>query len=699
MALTKINGDVIEANAISSTHLASGAVTHSSLSSITTDNVSEGSTNLYYSDSSVETYLDGGTSTPTFASATVSGALTVTGDLNITGDINSYNVTDLDVTDQTITLGAGQIEANSGGSGIIVDGSSASLLWDETNTEWDFNNNVHISAANGELKLTSTANSNNNLRLYQGTNSYLIASNNVYMSANSNSDMFNLVNGNVGIGEASPITPLHVKMATGKNILFQDALSSAAIKFTTDAGAGYAAGTINASSLAINADSGGNLAVGGTTPVAKLHVQGTGTSGQVSTSFLLENASSGTAGMDITGAAGSSRLRFLYGGGPSTGTNTLTEALNIVLEGSSAGNVGIGTDNPDQPLTVVGSSTAVAGKFLGEGGPHGLVIGGNDAGFGYLSHVSTGNYDLKIDSSGNVQIGGVNHQNLSGSTKELTIGTTGDTSNDGGGISFTHNSVLGSYILGQKGAMTIAHYIDGSDIIFRTNEGGTNADRVRITGDGGGGALLVGGETSMDAQVLDGTGSAGALYIGNTARSYPVIAMVSQHRKWLSDYVTNDGSLRTYDSVANHETQITDTSGRVTFPKQPHILFSPRYSGGSGFANTHNENTSYSRGTLSTTVVGGYARITVPVAGLYLVTFNTICDSGTGRMDTIIAVNGGAVTTGLNDTNTSGFHYRSHAITLDLAANDYLTFSNDDWYDASANSYTTWRNVSVTLIG
>jgi hypothetical protein len=97
-----------------------------------------------YTDSDVETYLDGGTSTPTFASATVSGTLTVTGDLDITGDINSYNVTDLDVTDQTITLGAGQTEANSGGSGIIIDGSNASILWDETNDEWDFNKGVNI---------------------------------------------------------------------------------------------------------------------------------------------------------------------------------------------------------------------------------------------------------------------------------------------------------------------------------------------------------------------------------------------------------------------------------------------------------------------------------------------------------------------------------------------------------------------------
>src|SRR6056300_1090129 len=108
----------------------------------------DGSGNLTFAttdtDSDVETYLDGGSSTPTFASATVSGTLTVTGDLDITGDINSYNVTDLDVTDQTITLGAGQTEANSGGSGIIIDGSNASILWDETNDEWDFNKSINV---------------------------------------------------------------------------------------------------------------------------------------------------------------------------------------------------------------------------------------------------------------------------------------------------------------------------------------------------------------------------------------------------------------------------------------------------------------------------------------------------------------------------------------------------------------------------
>src|SRR6056300_1496315 len=119
-----------------------------------------------YTDSDVETYLDGGSSTPTFASATVSGTLTVTGDLDITGDINSYNVTDLDVTDKTITLGAGQTEANSGGSGIIVDGSNASILWDETNDEWDFNKNVNVTGTAQVERIGANSTVNSNYAVY-----------------------------------------------------------------------------------------------------------------------------------------------------------------------------------------------------------------------------------------------------------------------------------------------------------------------------------------------------------------------------------------------------------------------------------------------------------------------------------------------------------------------------------------------------
>lgn len=158
----KIPNDYIDINHIADNSITT-AMLHtgftlpiSSLTSIDTNDITEGSTNLFYTDARVDSHLSGGTGV-TYSSGEISigqavstsdsptfADLTVTGNLNITGDINSYNVTDLDITDQTITLGAGQIEANSGGSGIIIDGASASILWDETNDQFDFNKGINI---------------------------------------------------------------------------------------------------------------------------------------------------------------------------------------------------------------------------------------------------------------------------------------------------------------------------------------------------------------------------------------------------------------------------------------------------------------------------------------------------------------------------------------------------------------------------
>ena len=91
-------------------------------------NTGQGATEVHLMNQNVRT-----SDSPTFQD------LTIQGNLSITGDINSYNVTDLDVTDKTITVGSGQTEANSGGSGLIVDGSGASLLWDEADNYWAIN--------------------------------------------------------------------------------------------------------------------------------------------------------------------------------------------------------------------------------------------------------------------------------------------------------------------------------------------------------------------------------------------------------------------------------------------------------------------------------------------------------------------------------------------------------------------------------
>jgi len=77
----------------------------------------------------------------------ITGDLAVSGNLNIVGDINSTSVTNLDVTDKTITVAnnAGSA-ANANGAGIVVDtgGTNPSLTYTSANDEWNFNKNLVV---------------------------------------------------------------------------------------------------------------------------------------------------------------------------------------------------------------------------------------------------------------------------------------------------------------------------------------------------------------------------------------------------------------------------------------------------------------------------------------------------------------------------------------------------------------------------
>src|SRR6056300_632174 len=233
------------------------------------------------------------TDSPTFNNLTltndiaVGGDLNLTGDLNITGDVNSLSVTDLDVADKTITLGAGQVESASGGSGIIVDGSSASILWDETNTSWDFNESVEI-AAGKNIRVNTVNDVGNTANIIYRSSTNTIVGNNA-------SALVVQDGGNVGIGTSSPAAKLNVYTDAGRDFRVDHGTANRTI-LSTDRGMIVKAGGGYSLELNTGSDGGsilfqdngvthsqfnasGNLALGttthfGTGGAAKLSVAG-----------------------------------------------------------------------------------------------------------------------------------------------------------------------------------------------------------------------------------------------------------------------------------------------------------------------------------------------------------------------------------------------------------------------------------------
>ena len=147
--------------------------------------------------------------------------------------------------------------------------------------------------------------------------------------------------------------------------------------------------------------------------------------------------------------------------------------------------------------------------------------------------------------------------------------------------------------------------------------------------------------------------------------------------------------------TAGTERMKIDNAGRVTTPSQPHIFGSPNNSSGSGIANAFYTHSNYPAIGLSFS----NSRITVPVAGVYLITYNSIAANGTGREDINVLINGVARFQSLTATNESGYRQNNVANAMKLNANDYIQFDHDDWYSSGGTGYDSWKTASVTLLG
>jgi hypothetical protein len=438
MALTKITAAIIEDGAITASALSDNSI------GITQLNVSDGTSGQFlktdgsgnlsfasvpagYTDSDVDTKLAAGVgnilttgyiagpATFTIDPAAVgdnTGTVVIAGNLQVDGTTTTINSTTMTVDDLNITLASGAANAAAAnGAGITVDGASATITYDGTNDEWDFNKDINVTGtitASGNLgigttspsdylfgdltvtngtsagiTLASATNSIGTLAFADGTSGntayrgfvqYSHITDGLYFGTSGATALTINNSGNVGIGTDSPATLLHIKADSNLTTDFPLTIENAADSLDLGIGAYGLSNTVGTSqgsdfvynvgrhhifqsdgSEKVRFDTSGNVGIGTTSPLQKLVVSDGGGYGfefapnNSSVNQILSYDRSGGAYRDFKISA--NEIRLGYG---QAGAN---EAMRI----DSSGNVGIGTTSPNAPLEINGGTSMTGG--------------------------------------------------------------------------------------------------------------------------------------------------------------------------------------------------------------------------------------------------------------------------------------------------------------------------------------------------
>jgi len=262
------------------------------------------------------------------------GTLVVAGNLQVDGTTTTINSTTMTVDDLNITLASGAANAAAAnGAGITVDGASATLTYNGTNDDWNFNKALNITG-----NLTSTGIDDN------------ATSTAITISSSQN----------VGIGtNPSPAlgTGLHIRGSGYANLTLQKSASNVghALEFTDEnnaiqyrIGTNFASGGQNllfaygsTPAIGMTLDSSGNVGIG-TAPSAPLHVKVTEAStGETDPLVRFERFTTGDNHyLDIT-VDNSTNMVGFQSTGTSNGGFTFGGASSDLLVINSSGDVGI----------------------------------------------------------------------------------------------------------------------------------------------------------------------------------------------------------------------------------------------------------------------------------------------------------------------------------------------------------------------
>lgn len=276
--------------------------------------------------------------------------------------------------------------------------------------------------------------------------------------------------------------------------------------------------------------------------------------------------------------------------------------------------------------------------------------------------------DLSSASTARTNLGIGNVENKSSATirSELTSG------NVTGALGYTPVNKAGDTVTGKI-------VVEGNSQAWNSTTPGTATGSFHLDPQGGSASNHFGSAITFGAWDASNGSPAQAGIYTNTDGTYGTQLFI--------------GTTDNYVQGTNKVGFAMDHMGRVTHPYTPYICGTPHtgIGGSSGFADRF-----FARS--SNGLSFSNSRITVPIGGVYLISFQTICASGTGRIDTTIRINGVVVSSGLSEDNGSGFHQRTHVLSIRLSANDFIQFTNNSWYN-NVTTFDEWVVASVTLIG
>ena len=438
-----------------------------------TDDLSEGSSNLYYTDARVDARVSGGslgniTTTgyirgpATFtldpaAHGDDTGTVVIAGNLQVDGTTTTINSTTLTVDDKNITLASGSANAAAAdGAGFTVDigtGTNPAITYDGTNDEWDFNKNINVDTVLTATGIVHDGDTDTSVK-FLANRLYMDVGGNRVFDAQAGDVKINGpdgaagiaidTGGNVGIGTDAPASNLHIKTSVDNSVAQGLVIERSAnsdkgyinyngggFQFRSTVGDPIVFGETDAEHMRILPD--GNVGIGTTAPYYKLDTRFS------NATTALSDGSSGNWGSNgiridntdtTVGAMALAHFRVgdadWHIGNKRVGTNQAdfifaNEGVTKMLI-DHTGNVGIGTDAPAAKLNVY---TDAGRDFRVDHGTANRTILSTDRG---MIIKAGGGYSLELDTGSDTGLilfkdNGVTHSQFNASGN-LALGTT-----------------------------------------------------------------------------------------------------------------------------------------------------------------------------------------------------------------------------------------------------------------------------------